>query len=213
MTAEEPEDVEPIRSLRIECPAWFARADFQQYLNEYRTTRPIATWHLGGAPGEMSDVFMTYDEGEGSEFDVLPEDIWEEICQLCTSAGIAHGVVWLVNTRACPEASPADRLARLHPLAHRGETIIDFALEDQRSDLPGSDPKVKGYVRVSPAGVFVGFDGYGCRSMAPGFTEIMGIDNCDNVPRVYLWTGINVEIPAVIELTGAHESKRVEHDG
>ncbi len=63
----------------INAPSWFSRDDFQKWLNEPFT----ATWHKKGEPpNEMSDVFLTFDHKEGSDAEDLPEDIWENICEL-----------------------------------------------------------------------------------------------------------------------------------
>ena len=58
----EPEKVEIGAMVRIDCPAWFRREDFQKWLNGER----VATWHRKGQePCDYSDAFVTYDWDEG----------------------------------------------------------------------------------------------------------------------------------------------------
>jgi hypothetical protein len=65
--------VEKIPALDINCPELFKDPEFADWLNRGyggndRTKSPcIATWHRGGAPHEFSDVFTTYDHGDGSD--------------------------------------------------------------------------------------------------------------------------------------------------
>ncbi len=102
------EPVPPLPPLRHElgpcvviyCEDWFQRADFMEWLNKYinpPNERRTATWHSGGAAHEGSDTFILYDHGEGSDFEVLPEDIWEEIVRICESYRLEWAVVWLQN--------------------------------------------------------------------------------------------------------------------
>ena len=78
----------------INAPHWFERADFQRWLSG--PDRP-ATWHKPGEPTENSDVFITYDHGEGSDFETMPEDIWENVRQICEEQRIEYGLIWLQN--------------------------------------------------------------------------------------------------------------------
>jgi hypothetical protein len=78
--------------VRIDCPAWFQREDFQKWLNGER----VATWHRKGqAPGEYSDAFVTYDWDEGSDWSDMPEDIWNEICSICQERQVTFALIWL----------------------------------------------------------------------------------------------------------------------
>ena len=71
----------------INAPEFFRDAAFLGWLNAPST----ATWHAKGEePSEMSDVFFAFDDGDGSDAPVLPEDkrptipphIWSEICRV-----------------------------------------------------------------------------------------------------------------------------------
>jgi hypothetical protein len=81
--------------LRINAPEWYARPDFRAWLNNPER----ATWHrIGKEPNEYSDVFITFDHGEGSDFDVdMPDDVWAQITQAAADAGIQDCVVWISN--------------------------------------------------------------------------------------------------------------------
>lgn len=82
--------------LRINCPDWYEREDFQKYLNAPRT----ATWHVKDQnPGDFSDIFFVYDHDEGSDSFEIPEDIWEEVCQMAKKENIEYAIVWLTNLR------------------------------------------------------------------------------------------------------------------
>jgi hypothetical protein len=87
--------------LRINAPEWYARPDFMAWLNGERR----ATWHeRGEGPTEYSDVFITFDAGEGSDYDTLmPEDIWQQIARAATELGVRDCIVWISNVG---EASP-----------------------------------------------------------------------------------------------------------
>ena len=67
------------RSLVMNAPQLFARADFRQWLND--PSHSVATWHKkGGKPSEYSDVYVLVDceyEGDSSN---MPEDAWKCIC-------------------------------------------------------------------------------------------------------------------------------------
>ena len=87
--------------LKLNCPDWFARPDFRGFLDQFcRSTdgsRKLATWHTPGAPDEYSDVFSVYDQGEGSDTDAMPEDVWREIRAVAEQHGFRYGIVWLTN--------------------------------------------------------------------------------------------------------------------
>jgi hypothetical protein len=85
---------ETLPCLRINCPAWYQRPGVVAWL---RAMPGPATWGLHGTePGECSDLFMTFDHGDGSDSD-MPEDLWAEGCRLCDEAGLGYGVIWLAN--------------------------------------------------------------------------------------------------------------------
>lgn len=94
-------EVEPLSALKLNVPQWYAQKDFLAWLNEYADPKPgqprHATWHLKGAPNEYSDVFVIYDNGEGSDFEFMPAWAWDEIDRVCRQMGVRHGVVWLTN--------------------------------------------------------------------------------------------------------------------
>ncbi len=78
--------------VEVNCPHIFNRDDFRAYLNDPATR--VATWHNGGEPGEFSDVFVTYDQGGGSNSD-MPG--WDTICKALEREGFSNGVVRLTN--------------------------------------------------------------------------------------------------------------------
>jgi hypothetical protein len=88
--------------LRIDAPDWFARADFQRWLNRTDRLRP-ATWHAAGSPpSDFSDVFTVFDSEEGPDFaggkgDFIPEDIWEFITKACEQRNTSYAVIWITN--------------------------------------------------------------------------------------------------------------------
>ena len=84
-----------IPCLRINAPEWYQREDFRAWLNGAGR----ATWHTRGElPSEYSDVFITFDHGEGSDYDVLmPEDIWQEISAAAAANRLEDGLVWISN--------------------------------------------------------------------------------------------------------------------
>lgn len=86
-----------ISALSINMPEWFARPDFQAWLN--CPTGRRATWHTPGeVPGECSDTFITFDDREGSDFDALfPADLHAQLCRICVSHGLSYGVLRLTN--------------------------------------------------------------------------------------------------------------------
>ena len=82
--------------LRLNAPDWYERKDFLYWLNDL--SKPTATWHISGEePGEYSDVFVTFDHGEGSDADSIPEGIWEEIKKVAAEHCFDEGLVWITN--------------------------------------------------------------------------------------------------------------------
>jgi hypothetical protein len=86
--------------VRIDAAGWYQRADFITALER----GSVATWHAHGCePGDLSDAFVTYDHGEGSnmcgppEFGCLPDDIWEDICGMMKHARVEQAIVWIAN--------------------------------------------------------------------------------------------------------------------
>ena len=89
-------NIERLDALKLNVPAWFEREDFQEWLNE--RGKP-ATWHVKGAePNDYSDIFMWFEDGEGSDSD-MPEKVWDELCALCKTQAFRAGVIWLTNLR------------------------------------------------------------------------------------------------------------------
>ena len=87
------------RYVQINVPEWFARKDFMAWLNNPESG--VATWHTLGKPAcEGSDVFMTFDHGDGSEFeaDGFPADIVQMIKENFVEEG--HLLLWLTNFQA-----------------------------------------------------------------------------------------------------------------
>ncbi len=81
--------------LRINAPDWYDRKDFVAWLSDENNL--VATWHeRGEKPNEFSDVFVTYDDGEGSDSN-MPQDIWAQICQFAEEAHFSAGLVWISN--------------------------------------------------------------------------------------------------------------------
>ena len=89
--------VSRLSALSINAPEWFARPDFQAWLNS--TTGQRVTWHtLGTVPTEFADTFITFDHREGSDFDGLfPADIHQQLCAICETHGVSYGVLRLTN--------------------------------------------------------------------------------------------------------------------
>ncbi len=89
-----------MRVVRINAPEWYRRADFVRWLAGRGEGLPPATWYRSGEVDESHDVFVTYDEGDGSdspmlmppdtEFNVMPADIWEQIHKAITDRNYAH---------------------------------------------------------------------------------------------------------------------------
>lgn len=86
--------------IEINCQELYAREDFGAWLNTY-ASKGLATWHTSGEPGEYSDIFMTYEHGEGSDGpnnqNGMPEECWDIIDELCRKHGVGHAVLWLKN--------------------------------------------------------------------------------------------------------------------
>jgi len=98
--AIQPNDTEVYPCLKLNVPQWYERKDFQKWLNDFvdpHEGRRHATWHQFGEPGEYSDIFVTYDHGEGSDFEEMPGDCWEDITRVCKEQGLEYAVVWLTN--------------------------------------------------------------------------------------------------------------------
>lgn len=94
--------VERIPALTINCPEFFERADFQNWLNQPASTLnggARATWHqLGDTPCAMSDTFITHDNYDGSDYDELfPDDIQTAIRLACEAVGFSYGIIRLTN--------------------------------------------------------------------------------------------------------------------
>jgi len=87
--------------MQINAPQWYRRADFMQYLQTaLKKSRPglgAATWHRGDRPNEFSDLFLWFSDGDGSDFGLMPEDIWTEISRICTETQFNDGILWITN--------------------------------------------------------------------------------------------------------------------
>lgn len=96
--------VERMPCLVVTAPEWFTRPDFLAFLNGEgeRQRQPPATWHRPGWQVEdWSDVFVTYDRGDGSDRDDIPDDIWAEICGLADEQDVRYALVCI--TPGCEE--------------------------------------------------------------------------------------------------------------
>ncbi len=103
---------EPTKAIRINAARWYTRPDFIAFLNSSQA----ATWHeTPGEPGDFSDVFTIWDNGEGSDqpaFNAgLPKDIWAKIGEACTANGGGVHVVWIVNVDMGESTGPATDLS------------------------------------------------------------------------------------------------------
>lgn len=91
---------ELVNCLELSCPELFEEKAFSSWLNRM-SGRGLATWHVQGEPGEFSDVFVTYDQGEGSDSpfnpDGMPLSVWKVICKECEKHGLQYAVVRLIN--------------------------------------------------------------------------------------------------------------------
>lgn len=101
----------PSQCLQVYCPELFADPAFAAWLNAGRGSPApdvgkIATWHRGGPPHEYSDVFVTYDHGDGSDSPqsaggaVIPPHCWAQLVAVCAARGFTEGVLWLTNLEA-----------------------------------------------------------------------------------------------------------------
>ena len=78
--------------LAIDASNLFKDEEFVCWLNQ---TEGTATWHKPDTePEGDSDVFMTYDHGEGSDMH-MPSHCWDFICEVCGKANFSYGVLWL----------------------------------------------------------------------------------------------------------------------
>jgi len=78
--------------VRIECPEWFKRADFQAFLNGRAEHGAPATWHRSGREvGGLSDVFGDMEGawrgGEGHDLQDMPDDVWRAIAEIGRAGG------------------------------------------------------------------------------------------------------------------------------
>lgn len=92
-------EVERAQCLRVYAPEWYLRPDFRAFLalQTGHPTRPLATWHYGDEPHDLSDVFMTFNGGDLSEADLLPKEIADQLLQMIDAAGMKWGMIWLSN--------------------------------------------------------------------------------------------------------------------
>lgn len=85
--------IETYRCLKINAPDWFSNSDFINWLNNKEN---IATWHTKGSyPNDFSDVFVWYDNHEGSDSDM---PFWDELCKICDENEFLFGIIWITNT-------------------------------------------------------------------------------------------------------------------
>ena len=81
--------------MRINSPEIFADSEFMKWLNDPETI--VATWHKKGTDaGEYSDVFVTYDNGEGSNSDMPEHMICDTILNWHNRA-YDDCLIWLSN--------------------------------------------------------------------------------------------------------------------
>lgn len=79
--------------VEISAPEFYRDPEFLRWLNN--PDRHQATWHVKGkSVNEFSDLFFTYDGGEGSDSD-MPRRIWEMIHQELKRQGVKFCVVWV----------------------------------------------------------------------------------------------------------------------
>jgi len=79
--------------VEISAPEFYRDPEFLKWLNN--PDRHQATWHVKGKKvNEFSDLFFTYDGGEGSDSD-MPSRIWEMIHQELKRQGVKFCVVWV----------------------------------------------------------------------------------------------------------------------
>ena len=83
---------EQVPCVELGLPELFEREDFQTYLND--PDNKIATWHTRGEePGDYSDVFVTFDNCEGSNSD-MPG--WDLVCAAMHKLGVVSSLVRIV---------------------------------------------------------------------------------------------------------------------
>lgn len=80
--------------LKLNVPELYADKQFVKWLNSDKSN--TATWHQGGKPNEYSDVFIWYENGEGSDSD-MPEHCWDTLVDIFDANGFHQGVAWLTN--------------------------------------------------------------------------------------------------------------------
>lgn len=105
--------VEHAPLVKINAPEFYKDQAFINFLN-YAVNHPhecaLATWHVGGKPNEYSDLFVTYDNGDGShapvdgreglDSDLIPSHIWKQICAQMEKEGVSHALLWITNLEA-----------------------------------------------------------------------------------------------------------------
>lgn len=84
--------IEKTPCLKINMPDLFEVEGLLEYVRAYK----LATWHMSsrGKFGEYSDLFVTYDSGEGSNSD-MPG--WDKISKLMEQEGISYALLWITN--------------------------------------------------------------------------------------------------------------------
>jgi len=81
--------------IRINAPDFYRDPDFLRWLDH--PDRHQATWHNKGTPpGEFSDLFFTYDQGEGSDSD-MPGNVWDFLHKELSRQGVTFALVWVSN--------------------------------------------------------------------------------------------------------------------
>lgn len=83
--------------VQINAPEFYRDPAFVTWLNDPNKVQ--ATWHSKGtAPNEYSDLFFTYDSGEGSDSD-MPGVIWNQICAFIQEhfGDNFNALIWLTN--------------------------------------------------------------------------------------------------------------------
>lgn len=85
--------------LRVNMPELFENKGFARRLNEYvkGATGGMATWHRPGDPTEFSDIFVTYDQGEGSNVEDIPARLWKKLGRMAENQGLTHTLFWITN--------------------------------------------------------------------------------------------------------------------
>lgn len=90
--------IERFRGLLINCPEYFKRADFRNFVLDEPSNvfvRVDGEDH-DQAVGTISDVFLDY-HGRREEYLSCPKDIWYELVAFCKSERLKSGVLWLTN--------------------------------------------------------------------------------------------------------------------